>query len=163
MSVEYSLEQSLETAVVDVLSAAIELEACRIVPADQSDEETLPQISVRAEKLDEVVLGMQTWNARIGIKLSTVADLTPAEEIDERFIPDNTQNDAGAAGFKLLYKDLVALLESAQFITNLNAENIVKVWGIEFEPVSYENETRSFARTINLRVWANEAFATIEP
>lgn len=163
MSVEYSLEESLETAVVDVLSSAIELAACRIVPADQSDEETLPQISVRAEKLDELVLGMQTWNARISIKLSTVADLTPAEEIDERFVPDNTENDAGAAGFKLLYKELVGLLESAQFITNLNAENIVKVWGIEFEPVSYENETRSFARTINLRIWANEAFLTAEP
>jgi hypothetical protein len=35
------------------------------------------------------------------------------------------------------------------------------VWGIEFDPVSYENETRSFRRSINFRCWLNEAYPTV--
>jgi hypothetical protein len=49
-------------------------------------------------------------------------------------------------------------VDGPNFLTNLNATDLVKVWGIEFDPVSYENETRSFRRSINLRAWCNEAY-----
>jgi hypothetical protein len=51
-------------------------------------------------------------------------------------------------------------VDGPNFLTNLNATDIVKVWGLEFDPVSYENETRSFRRSINFRLWVNEAYPT---
>jgi hypothetical protein len=54
-----------------------------------------------------------------------------------------------------------ANVDGPNFLTNLNATDLVKVWGIEFDPVSYENETRSFRRTLNLRAWCNEAYPTV--
>jgi hypothetical protein len=54
-------------------------------------------------------------------------------------------------------------VDGPNFLTNLNATDLVKVWGIEFDPVSYENENRSFRRTINLRAWCNEAYPTAAP
>lgn len=156
----YSLEESLERAVIDVLKADSNFAGCRIVAADESDEDSLPQIAVRAEKLDELVLGMKTWNARVVIMLSTAADETPDEERNERLVPDSEDTDEGAGGFKELWHDLWNAVSASNFISNVNAEDIVKLWGVEFEPVTYENETRTFRRSINLRCWANEAYPT---
>ena len=50
------------------------------------------------------------------------------------------------------------LVDADQFVTDLNAEDIVKVWGLEFDAVSYENQTRSFSRSLNARLWCNEAY-----
>jgi hypothetical protein len=160
---EYSLEESLERAVDTVLTADSNLAGVRISPADESDEDSLPMISIRAEKLDELVLGMQTWNTRVTITLTTAADETPDEELNERRLPDPTDDDAGSAGFKALWHDLWAVVDGPNFITNLNATDLVKVWGLEFDPVSYENETRSFRRSINFRLWCNEAYPTPTP
>ena len=160
MSTLYSIEESLERATVAVLENAAALDDVRIVSADESDEDTLPQITVRAEKLEEVVRGMQTWNCRLTITLVTAADLTPEAERDERFVPDPDDDDDGAAGFKSLWKTLSDLADADQFVTDLNAEDIVKVWAVEFDPVSYENESRSFRRSLNIRCWANEAYPT---
>lgn len=160
MSTLYSIEESLERATVTVLESAAALDDVRIVSADESDEDTLPQITVRAEKLEEVVRGMQTWNCRLTITLVTAADLTLEAERDERFVPDPDDDDDGAAGFKSLWKTLCDLADADQFVTDLNAEDIVKVWAVEFDPVSYENETRSFRRSLNIRCWANEAYPT---
>jgi hypothetical protein len=156
----YSLEESLERAVVTVLKADTDLASCRIVSSDQSDEETLPQITVRAERLDELVLGMQTWNARLTITLTTAADETPDVEKDERRLPDTDDDDNGADGFKELWNDLWATVYGGSFITSINATDITKVWGLEFDPTSYENQERTFARSINARIWCNEAFQT---
>ena len=103
---------------------------------------------------------MQTWNCRLTISLVTAADLTPQAEKDERRLPDPDDDDDGAAGFKSLWKTLSDLADADQFVTDLNAEDIVKVWAVEFDPVSYENETRSFRRSLNIRCWANEAYPT---
>ena len=157
----YSLEESLERAVIAALEADSNLAACRITSADESDEDILPSITVRAEKLDEVVLGMQTWNARVAVMLTTAADETPDEERNERRLPDSEDDDEGAPGFKELWHDLSATVDGASFLTALNASDLVKVWGIEFDPVSYENETRSFRRSINFRCWLNEAYPTV--
>ena len=48
MSTVYSIEESLERATVAVLENAAALDDVRIVSADESDEDTLPQITVRA-------------------------------------------------------------------------------------------------------------------
>ena len=154
----YSLEESLERAVIAALEADSNLAACRISSADESDEDILPSITVRAEKLDEVVLGMQTWNARVAVTLTTAADETPDEERNERRLPDTEDDDEGALGFKELWHDLSATVDGPSFVTTLNASDLVKVWGLEFDPVSYENENRSFRRTVNFRVWLNEAY-----
>lgn len=159
----YSLEECLERAVIAVLEANSNLAACRISSADESDEDTLPGITVRAEKLDELVLGMQTWNARVTIMLTTAADETPDEERNERRLPDAEDDDEGAAGFKELWHDLSAAVDADSFLSGLNASDLVKVWGLEFDPVSYENETRSFRRSINFRCWCNEAYPTPAP
>lgn len=160
MSTLYSIEESLERATVTVLENTAALDDVRIVSADESEEDTLPQITVRAEKLEEVVRGMQTWNCRLTISLVTAADLTPEAERDERFVPDPDDDDDGAAGFKSLWKTLCDLADTDQFVTDITAEDIVKVWAVEFDPVSYENETRSFRRSLNIRCWANEAYPT---
>lgn len=160
---EYSLEECLERAVDTVLTADSNLAGCRIVSADESDEDSLPMIAIRAEKLDEVVLGMATWNARVTITLTTAADETPEEEINERRLPDSEDDDEGAAGFKALWHDLWGVVDGPNFLANLNATDLVKVWGIEFDPVSYENETRAFRRSINFRCWVNEAYPTPTP
>ena len=94
------------------------------------------------------------------ISEKAAADLTPEAERDERFVPDPDDDDDGAAGFKSLWKTLCDLADADQFVTDLNAEDIVKVWAVEFDPVSYENETRSFRRSLNIRCWANEAYPT---
>ena len=158
MSTLYSLEESLERSAIAVLDAETDLADVRIVSADESDEDTLPQITVRAEKLDEVVRGMQTWNCRLTITLTTAADETPQEEKDERRLPDTDDDDDGAPGFKSLWKALSDLVDADQFITDLNAEDLVKVWGVEFDPVTYENQNRSFSRSLNARLWCNEAY-----
>jgi|GEM_PF-5726657 len=158
MSTLYSIEESLERAAIAVLEDDTDLADVRIVSADESDEDELPQITVRAEKLDELVLGMQTWNCRLTITLTTAADETPDAERNERRLPDTDDTDEGAAGFKSLWKTLSDLVDADQFLTDLNAEDIVKVWGLEFDPVTYENETRSFRRSLNARLWCNEAF-----
>ena len=158
MSTLYSLEESLERSAIAVLEAETDLADVRIVSADESDEDTLPQITVRAEKLDEVVRGMQTWNCRLTITLTTAADETPQEEKDERRLPDTDDDDDGAPGFKSLWKALSDLVDADQFITDLNAEDLVKVWGVEFDPVTYENENRSFSRSLNAKLWCNEAY-----
>lgn len=155
---QYSLEESLERAVIAALEADTNLAACRISSADESDEDILPSITVRAEKLDEVVLGMQTWNARVAVTLTTAADETPDEERSERRLPDTEDDDEGAPGFKELWHDLSATVDGPNFLSTLNNSDIVKVWGLEFDPVSYENENRSFRRTVNFRVWLNEAY-----
>ena len=160
MSTLYSLEESLERSAIAVLEAETDLADVRIVSADESDEDTLPQITVRAEKLDEVVRGMQTWNCRLTITLTTAADETPQEEKDERRLPDPDDDDDGAPGFKSLWKALSDLVDADQFITDLNAEDLVKVWGLEFDPVTYENQNRSFSRSLNTRLWCNEAYPT---
>ena len=157
----YSLEESLERAVIAALEADSNLAACRISSADESDEDILPSITVRAEKLDEVVLGMQTWNARVAVTLTTAADETPDEERNERRLPDTEDDDEGAPGFKELWHDLSATVEGPSFVTTVNASDLVKVWGLEFDPVSYENENRSFRRSINFRCWLNEAYPTV--
>lgn len=149
----YSIEESLERAAVTVLDAVAGLNDCRIVSADESSEEDLPQITVRAEKLEEVVLGMQTWNMRLVIRLTTTADLTPSGELAAETDPDD-----GAAGFKALWKTLGETVDAPAFLTSLNASDLVKVWGVEFDPVTYENEPRSFSRSFNLRLWCNEAY-----
>jgi|688.fasta_scaffold733851_2 hypothetical protein len=156
----YSLEESLERAIDTVLTADSNLATCRITSADESDEDSLPMIAIRAEKLDELVLGMQTWNSRVTITLTTSADETPDEERAERRQPDSEDDDEGAAGFKELWHDLWATVDGPNFVTNLNATDLVKVWGLEFDPVSYENETRAFRRSINFRLWVNEAYPT---
>lgn len=160
---EYSLEESLERGVIAVLEADSNLAACRITSADESDEDTLPTITVRAEKLDELVLGMQTWNARLTITLATAADETPDEERNERRLPDADDDDEGASGFKALWHDLWATVDGPNFLANVNASDLVKVWGVEFDPVSYENQPRSFRRSINIRCWCNEAYPTPAP
>ena len=156
----YSLEESLERAIDTVLTADSNLAACRITSADESDEDSLPMIAVRAEKLDELVLGMQTWNTRVTITLTTSADETPDEERNERRLPDSEDDDEGATGFKELWHDLWSTVDGTNFVSNLNATDLVKVWGLEFDPVSYENETRAFRRSINFRLWVNEAYPT---
>lgn len=158
----YSLEEALERSVVNVLSDVAALDDCRITAADVSDEDSLPMISVRAEKLEEVVLGMQTWNARVAITLTTEADETPEEERAGRRLPDPEDTDNGAAGFKSLWKTLSATVDAAAFTTSLNEEALCYVWGLEFEPVTYENNDRSFARTIACRLWVNEVLTTEE-
>lgn len=160
MSALYSIEESLERAAIAVLEAETDLADCRIVSADESDEDTLPCIYVRAERLDEVVRGMQTWNCRLTITLTTAADETPQSEKNLRRLPDADDDDDGAAGFKSLWKTLYDLVDADQFVTDLNGEYIVKVWGLEFEPVTYENQNRSFSRSIIARLWANEAYPT---
>ena len=148
----------MERAVIAALESDAHLAACRISSADESDEDILPSITVRAEKLDEVVLGMATWNARVAVTLTTAADETPDEERNERRLPDTEDDDEGAPGFKELWHDLSATVDGPNFVTTLNASDLVKVWGLEFDPVSYENENRSFRRTVNFRVWLNEAY-----
>lgn len=158
MPTQYSLEESLEKAAVAALGAVSGLSLCRIVSADESDEETLPQISVRAEKLDELVLGMQTWNVRISVTLTNAADETPAEEIADRRYPEDEDDDTGAAGFKSLWKTLTDAVQAQSFVASLNATDLVKVWGMEAEAVSYSNGQRTFTRTVPMRMWANEAY-----
>jgi hypothetical protein len=158
MATQYSIEESLERATIAALEAVAALDDCRIVSADESSEDDLPQITVRAEKLDEVVLGMQTWNLRLIVRLTAPADLTPTAELATETDPDD-----GAAGFKNLWKSLTDTLDASGFIDSLNASELVKVWGLEFEPVTYENETRSFSRSAGLRVWCNEAYPTPTP
>ena len=153
----YSLEECLERAVVAALVADSDLASCRITSADESTEDELPTIAVRAEKLDELVLGMQTWNARVTITLTAAADETPDAERNERRLPDSEDDDEGAAGFKELWHDLWATVDGPNFVANLNASDLVRVWGLEFDPVTYENENRSFRRSINFRLWCNEA------
>ena len=127
---EYSLEECLERAVDTVLTAESNLAGCRITSADESDEDSLPMIAIRAEKLEEVVLGMKTWNTRVSITLTTAADETPDEEINQRRLPDADDDDEGAAGFKALWHDLWNVVNGPNFITNLNATGLVKVWCI---------------------------------
>lgn len=158
MSTLYSLEESLERATVTALDAVAALDSCRIVAADASDEDTLPCIYVRAEKLDEVVRGMQTWLCRLAITLTTAADETPQSEKNGRRLPDADDDDTGAAGYKTLWKTLVDTVSAASFRTNLNNSFITFVWGLEFEPTSYEQNQRTFSRTIALRAWVNEAY-----
>ena len=160
MSTLYSIEESLERATVTVLENAAALDDVRIVSADENDEDTLPQITVRAEKLEEVVRGMQTWNCRLTITQVTAADLTPEAYRVVRCVPDTVDDEDFSAGFKSLWKTLCDLADADQFVTDLNAEDIVKVWAVEFDPVTYENETRSFRRSLNIRCWANEAYPT---
>ena len=158
MPTQYSLEESLEKAAVSVLGAVSGLSSCRIVSADESDEETLPQIAVRAEKLDELVLGMQTWNVRLSVTLTNAADETPAEEIADRRYPEDEDDDTGATGLKSLWKTLTDAVQAQSFVASLNATDLVKVWGMECEAVSYGNGQRTFTRTVPLRMWANEAY-----
>jgi hypothetical protein len=154
----YSLEEGLERSVVQTLQGITALSGLRIVPADRSDETELPMISVRAEKLDEVVLGMGTWNARIAATLTTAADETEEEEIAARRLPDAVKDDEGATGFKREWKILSDTMTSASFQTSLNSHALAYVWGLEAEPVAYENNERTFARTASARVWCNEAY-----
>jgi len=158
MPAVYSLEESLERAAVSVLDAVEALDSCRIVAADVSDEDTLPCIYVRAEKLDELVLGMQTWNARLSITLTASADQTPQTEKDFRRLPDTSDDDTGAAGYKTLWKALMDTVDADAFKASLNATEITYVWGLEFEPIQYEQNERTFSRTIPVRLWVNEAF-----
>ena len=154
----YSLEECLERAVDTVLSADANLAGCRITSADESDEDSLPMIAIRAEKLDELVLGMQTWNARLSITLTASADETPQSEKDLRRLPDADDDDTGAAGYKTLWKALMDTVDADAFKTSLNATDITYVWGLEFEPIQYEQNERTFSRTIPVRLWVNEAF-----
>jgi hypothetical protein len=154
----YSLEESLERAAITVLEAVAGLSSCRIAAADDSDEDTLPCIYVRAEKLDELVLGMQTWNCRLSITLTASADETPQSEKDLRRLPDADDDDIGAAGYKALWKALMDTVDADAFKTSLNGTFITYVWGLEFEPIQYEQNERTFSRTIPIRVWLNEAY-----
>jgi hypothetical protein len=156
----YSLEESLERATIQSLQGITALAAMPIVPADRSEETDLPQITVRAEREGEVVLGMGTYNARLAVTLATSADETPEEERAGRRLPDDEDDDEGAAGFKLEWKLLSDTVTAPAFKESLNTQALVHVWGIEQEPISYENQSRSFARTVNLRVWCNPAYAT---
>lgn len=154
----YSLEESLERAAITVLEAVAGLNSCRIAAADESDEDTLPCIYVRAEKLDELVLGMQTWNCRLSITLTASAEETPQSEKDLRRLPDADDDDTGAAGYKALWKALMDAVDADAFKTSLNGTFITYVWGLEFEPIQYEQNERTFSRTIPIRVWLNEAY-----
>jgi hypothetical protein len=159
----YSLEESLERAVVEVLAEDETLADCRIVPADRSDEDALPVITVRAEKLEEVVTGMQTWLVRLAVTLTTAADKTPAEEEDERRLPDLEDDDKGVEGFQILWQALWAALDGADFLDEVNDTEVVKVWGLEFDPTNYDNADRAFRRTVSMRVWCNEVAAPAIP
>ena len=109
------------------------------------------------ESLERAVDTVLSADANLAGCRITSADESD-EERNERRLPDPDDNDEGAAGFKELWHDLWATVDGPNFLTNLNATDLVKVWGIEFDPVSYENETRSFRRSINLRCWVNEAY-----
>jgi hypothetical protein len=158
MATLYSLEESLESAVVTVLSAEAGLSACRIVAADESDEDALPSIAVRAERDGEVLMGMQTWQVRLTISLTSAAYETPQDELDARRVPDADDDDTGAAGHKALVKIIGDLVDADSFITALNATEITFVHGIEWQPTTYENTQRTFKNSINLRVYVNEAY-----
>jgi hypothetical protein len=159
MPLLYSLEESLESAAVTVLSAAAGLSAVRVVPYDQSDESTLPQLCLRCEKLDELALGVGTWNARLVATLTAVADETPDDEINARRVPDPDDDDGGVTTYQDLWKAVMDAVADSTFRAALNATQIIYVWGIEFEPVRYSNGERTFSRSIAMRVWLNESYA----
>jgi len=159
MPLLYSLEQSLESAAVTVLSAVAGLSSVRVVPYDQSDENTLPQLCVRCEKLDELVLGVGTWHARLAITLTAAADETPAEEVGERRVPEPTDDDGGITTYQVLWNSVMDAVTDTTFRASLNATQITYVWGLEFEPITYANNERTFNRTSHIRCWVNESYA----
>ncbi len=152
----YSIEESLERSVVQTLQGITALSPYAIVAADVSEETDLPLISVRAERQDEVVLGMQTYNARLAVTMTAAADETSDEERDQRRVADSEDDDEGAPGFKADWKTLASTLAAPAFKDSLNALSLVHVWGMEQEPVTYENADRTFSRTFNARLWVNE-------
>jgi len=159
MPLLYSLEESLESSAVTVLSAAEGLSTVRVVPYDQSDENTLPQLCLRCEKLEELVLGIGTWNARLVATLTAAADETPDDEINARRVPDPDDDDGGVTTYQELWKAVMDAVTNSTFRASLNATQITYVWGIEFEPVRYSNNERTFSRSIAMRVWVNESYA----
>lgn len=155
----YSLEESLERSVIAALE---EVATVPVVAADVSSEADLPFIAVRAEKQDELVRGMQTWNARVSITLSVAADETTDEERDARRVPDPEDTDEGAPGFKAEWKTLTDAVTASGFAEEINAADLCHVWGIEQEPINYENTERTFVRTLSFRCWLNEVLTIDE-
>lgn len=156
----YSLEESVERSAVSALTGITALSGLNIVVADLSTETDLPMLAARCEKLDEVVLGMRTYNARLALTLTTSADETTAEERAARRLPDTEDDDEGADDFKAKWKAVTDTFAPATFPAALNASNLVYIWGMELEPITYENAERAFTRTVSARIWCNEAYAT---
>lgn len=156
MAALYSLEESLERAAISVLSGITAFSSCRIVSADESDEETFPMITVKAERTEELVPGCQTWTARLTVSLNNAADETPDAEIEDRRYPEDQDDDTGAAGLKSLWKTLSATVSASSFKTSLNATDLTYVWGLEADPASYSTAGRTFVRSLVVRLWVNE-------
>jgi len=144
MATLYSLEESLERSAVAVLGTVAALADCQINPADVSDEETLPLIYVRAEKQDELVLNMGTWNARLVFSITASAD------------------EDGIDAFNSAWKSLVETVSDSSFAGMINDEELCHVWGMEREPINYENNERTFSRSIPVRCWVNAVEAPVE-
>jgi hypothetical protein len=151
----YSLEESLERSLVQTLQGITALAGLRIVPADRSDETDLPMVSVRAERMEELTLGTGTWQMRLAATLASPADETDAEEIASRRMPDTARNDGGATQFAAEWKLISAVMSAPALRTSLNTPALIHVWGVEQEPVSYENAERTFRRTASVRCWCN--------
>jgi hypothetical protein len=156
----YNLEESIERSCVSVLTGITALAGLSITRADTSNEAELPLVAVRAERQDEVVLGMQTWNMRLAVTLTTAADETSDEEVAARRRAEPTDDDTGADGFAGYWKTLTDTLTAESFKTSLNAQEVAYVWGVEWEPTQYANGERTFSRTTTARIWASYAYAS---
>ena len=154
----YSIEESLERSIVGILQGITALSGVSIVAADESDETELPMISLRAENQGEVSPGMQTYQMRLSASLTATANKTTDEEKNERRIPDDEDDDTGSAGMKSEWRTLVDTLNTG-LVSAINSVGMVHVWGIEFQPSAYDQNERTFTRTVNATVWANEVQA----
>ena len=163
----YNLEDSIERAVMGALEdldgnlfSQDGSTAIKLVAADDSGETELPFISVRAEKDEELTLGAGVWRVRLVACLKTAADLTDEELADQRRVPDAADDDTGAAGFNTAWRTLTDLMHAQTFKTSVNDKELCYLWGYEPQPVSYENEERTFSRSVNVILHASEAYAS---
>jgi hypothetical protein len=159
----YNLEDSLERATVLALQDVDALDDVRIVSADVSSETELPYIAVRAEKNEELVLGAGVWQMRLTVMLCTAADETDEEIEAARRLPEPDDDDAGAAGFNAQWKTLTDTMHAQAFRATINGKETVFVWGYEVQPNSYENQERSFNRSVNIACHASPAYTTPTP
>jgi hypothetical protein len=155
----YSLEESVERAVVSSLTGITALTGVTILRADRSDEIALPMVTVRAEKQEELTLGAGTWAMRLAVTLATSADDTTTAETRARRYPDSTDDDGGEPAMVAYWKALTDTLTAAAFKTTVNSAEVCYVWGIEWQPSTYASGERSFSRTAEARLWANYAYS----
>jgi len=155
MSAEvYSLEDSVERAVILALAENETLAAFPAVPALKSSETPLPMIVVKAQRTNEVVRDMGTWEGRLEVSLVTPADETDPDEVRTRL--QEAPVDLGATLMVDLWRELWATVTSSGFASEINDTDLTYIWAFEWEPVATDYGDRTFRRTLAGRFWANQ-------